>query len=72
MLTDYEKKEMIQSNINQLEYNIRDNLVQIEEILVLEPEDSETINAIERHIEDNRSKINTLQNALNELNIASS
>ena len=68
MLTDMEKIKIIESRIKQINYNIRDNIVQIEDIRTITPVDEETINAINFHINQWLLKKTTLENELNMIN----
>ena len=60
---------IINSKINALEYNIRDNVIQIEDIYKIEPIDQETIDAISGHIERKMLQKQAMENELQALTI---
>lgn len=69
MLNNKEKAQIIESRIEQINYNIRDNIIQIDDIRSVYPVDEETINAIYFHIDEWTSKKVVLENELNKINI---
>jgi hypothetical protein len=68
MLTDMEKIKIIESRIEQIDYNVRDNIIQIEDIRTITPVDEETIDAINSHISQWLLKKIALENELNIIN----
>jgi hypothetical protein len=68
MLTNTEKINIIESRIKQIDYNVRDNIIQIEDIRKIPPVDEETIDAINFHIIQWLLKKIALENELNIIN----
>jgi len=68
MLTNTEKINIIESRIKQIDYNVRDNIIQIEDIRKIPPVDEETIDAINFHISQWLLKKIALENELNIIN----
>ena len=68
MLTNTEKINIIESRIKQIDYNVRDNIIQIEDIRTITPVDEETIDAINFHISQWLLKKTALKNELNIIN----
>jgi hypothetical protein len=68
MLTNTEKINIIESRIEQIDYNVRDNIIQIEDIRTITPVDEETIDAINFHISQWLLKKTALENELNIIN----
>lgn len=69
MINNDEKIMIINSKINALEYNIRDNRIQIEDISKIEPLDEETIDALNGHIERTILQKQAMENELAALTI---
>ena len=68
MLTNTEKINIIESRIKQIDYNVRDNIIQVEDIRKITPVDEETIDAINFHISQWLLKKTALKNELNIIN----
>ena len=68
MLTNQEKIAVLESRIEQINFNVRDNIVQIEDIRNVNPVDQETIDAINFHISQWLLKKTALENELNIIN----
>lgn len=68
MLTNEEKVSILESRIDQINFNVRDNIVQIEDIRNVNPVDQETIDAINFHIDQWTLKKTALENELNIIN----